>query len=378
MATSSPRTDAQLARVGRIRDAVRSSATYHDALAKLAQLGETWDGARKVLDRVGVRIRDDLSAALAPPYEPGPHSRPPVEVVDDLAAEAQCLGMYDEPPPTLPSGEIPVYVDLGGPADNEEPTAAPGVGWTVEEPVERILFVPDTHAPFHDAIAWGVMMAAARRFRPTRIVILGDFLDFMQVSSHDTSPERRTSIDHDLQIANGLLDQLDALGATHRHYIEGNHEFRLTRYLWSKAPALLASVKLPELLRLAERGWSWTPYREHLRIHDLWVTHETGHAGAWAHQRSAADFMGSVVIGHTHRIGQVAFGNALGERFTATMCGWLGAADGADYMHASKKARDWSHGFGLGVVVGGRVVVQPVAIVDRAAVVDGAVVRMAG
>lgn len=361
MATSSPRTDAQLARVGRIREAVRSSPTYHDAIAKLAQVGETWDNARHALKRVGVRIQDDLGAGLAPPYDVGPHSRPEVHVVDD-----------EEPPQTLSSEDVPLFVR------DSQIANRPGVGWTVEEPEERILFVPDTHVPFHDAVAWGVMMQAARRFKPTRIVILGDFLDFMQASTHDSSPERRTSIKHDVDMANELLDQLDSLGATSKAYCEGNHEFRLTRYLWAKAPALLASVKLPELLRLQERGWSWTPYREHLRIHDLWVTHETGHAGAWAHHRSAADFMGSVVIGHTHRIGQVAFGNALGQRFTATMCGWLGSAEGADYMHASKKARDWSHGFGLGWVVGGRVVVQPVPIVDRAAVVDGAVVRMAG
>lgn len=359
-----------------VRGILRRCRNWHEAHAALANAGLTYDAAKNMYRRIGLRISDDLGAQFRPPYNPGPQSRPPVHIVDDI------------PPDTMPSAAEPdldIPVDVEDPYSGEEhpttpppPPVARNVGWAVEEPTERLLLVPDTHTPHHDPVAWGVMMQAARRFRPTRIVILGDFLDFYQVSDHEKDPARCTSIAHDLEVANGLLDQLDSLGATRKDYVSGNHEFRLTRYLWTKAPALLSSVRLPELLKLQERGWSWTPYREHLRIHDLWVTHETGHAGQWAHHRSAADFMGSVVIGHTHRIGQVSFGNALGERFTATMCGWLGSPVAADYMHAAKKARDWSHGFGLGWVVGGRVIVQPVPIVDRSAVVDGAVVRMAG
>ena len=176
MATS-PRTEAQLERLARLRSAVRASSSYHEAVSRLAVIGETWEKAARVYRRLGLRIHDDLNSG--PPYETRPNSQPPVEIV------------HDEPPETLPSLQIPVYCD-----EPATPAPAPAIGWMVEEPVERILFVPDTHVPFHDPIAWGVMMQAAKRLKPHRVVVLGDFLDFFQCSdpvsyTHLTLPTNR-------------------------------------------------------------------------------------------------------------------------------------------------------------------------------------------
>ncbi len=250
------------------------------------------------------------------------------------------------------------------------------LGWRFTDSEERILFVPDCHWPYCDRAAWGVMLRCAAKIRPTRIVVLGDFLDFFQCSSHDSDPRRYTSVQSDLQSANRALDELDSLGATHKHFIEGNHEFRLLKYLWKRAPALLESMKLPELLRLGDRQWTWTPYRQHLQVGDVWVTHDTGHAGAWAHQRSGNDFMASTVIGHTHRLATLSFGNSLGQRFVTAMFGWLGSVPEADYLHMAKRMKDWSHGFGIGWQYNGHVHLQAVPIVNYSAVLGGEVVAL--
>jgi len=43
--------------------------------------------------------------------------------------------------------------------------------------LERILFIPDVHRPFHDRAAWKLMLRAAKDFKPDILIILGDFAD---------------------------------------------------------------------------------------------------------------------------------------------------------------------------------------------------------
>jgi hypothetical protein len=38
------------------------------------------------------------------------------------------------------------------------------------------LFIPDTHAPFHDKKAFALMLEVAKEVRPDEVVVLGDFL----------------------------------------------------------------------------------------------------------------------------------------------------------------------------------------------------------
>lgn len=376
---SSPRTEAQLHRLARLREAVRASTSYHEAVARLAAIGEDWNKASKVYKRLGLDIREDLKHA-GPPYEPGPVSRSRVELVDD------------EPPPTLPSGEIPVYVDEGGSADNHPTTPPsprgraddlqianrPGVGWEACEPEERILLVPDAHHPYVSRKAWGLMLQVARRFRPDRIVVLGDFIDALPVSDHSRDPRRGGQLQQEIDAANEALDELDALGAKHRMFCEGNHETRLYRYLCDRAPALLDTVQVERLLRLQERGWSFHRYGTSVSVGDLWITHAVnGQAGANAHERAARTHMRSVVLGHTHRIGYKVFGDVFGNRYQATMVGWLGEELEASYSHTAEKTANWAHGFGLAYKSkSGHVHVTPVPILGDSAVVHGELVSL--
>lgn len=268
-------------------------------------------------------------------------------------------------------------VDDDAPTDEYAPPLPRAPGWAVESPTERILFVPDCHHPYVDQKAWALMLHCARRFQPNRIVVLGDFLDCYMVSDHDKDPRRASQLDYEIEVANEALDQLDSLGAEHKHYIEGNHEARLGRYIMRHAPALLDTVKLTELLRLEERGWSYTPYLQSLRIGDLHATHCCENAGMNAHRQAAGLYMGSVVIGHTHRMGVDQFG-ARGKSYTASMFGWLGSDPEAGYLSQARKQRYWTLGFGVGWMrADGTVHTAPVPIVDYHAVMNGEVVRLA-
>lgn len=242
--------------------------------------------------------------------------------------------------------------------------------------LERILFIPDVHRPYHDERAWRLMLKAARGFRPHRLVVLGDFGDFYATSSHDKNPNRRRNLEYEVASMNEGLDELDALGAQRRHFLAGNHEDRLERYLMQRAPELFNMVRVPELLRLRARGWTYTPYKQHLRIGRLYATHEVGNAGADAHLRARAAFEGNVVIGHTHRMAVHYSGNAKGTPHVGAMFGWLGDVATIDYAHRVQALRDWQLGFGIGFMDRkGIVRLQACPIVGYEVLVDGRIVR---
>lgn len=215
------------------------------------------------------------------------------------------------------------------------------------------------------------MLRAARWFKPQKIVVLGDFADFYKVSSHSKDPRRQGGMKGEVDDVNVGLDELDALGAKEKRFIEGNHENRLTRYLQEKAPELFEFVEAPKLFKLAERGWSFTPYRYDTKIGPVHATHECGNAGRQAVFKAIDTYQHSVAIGHTHRMSYVVEGNALGEAHVACSFGWLGDRKQADYMHRIKAARDWALGFGIGYESPKVTYLTPVPIVNYTCMLNG-------
>jgi predicted phosphodiesterase len=265
--------------------------------------------------------------------------------------------------------------EAGSPAPRKrkkgsEPNFQPRTDVTAD--LKRVLFVPDTHVPYHDQRAWALLMHFAREWKPHIIVLLGDFADFYAVSAHDKNPLRVRSLAEEVRQVREALDELESLGAERLVYVQGNHEQRLERYLMTKAPELFDSVTCPGVLNLDLSKWEWVPYREHARIGKIFVTHDTGTAGATAHQKSQADFQDNVVIGHTHRMAYSIHGSAHGVPHVAAMFGWLGDRLQTDYMHSIKAARDWALGFGIGYMQPSGVMhLTPVPLVDYTCVVDG-------
>lgn len=216
------------------------------------------------------------------------------------------------------------------------------------------------------------MLTAARAFRPHTVVTLGDFIDFESLSMHPPDEPGKHDFEDELESVLKALNQLDALGATTKIYTSGNHEFRLNRFLAAKAPALYRHMDLPRLLGLAERGWKWVPYRKSISVGKLHITHDTGQAGMNAHRTSAQAFMGSAIIGHTHRLAYEVRGRFDDVPYLAAMFGWLGdAAEAAKYAHEAKSA-EWAHGFGVGYKEPDGVVhVQPIPIVNKKCMLNG-------
>lgn len=239
--------------------------------------------------------------------------------------------------------------------------------------LEPILIIPDTHVPFEDKKAFDLMLKVGKFLQPKHIVIIGDFGDFYAVSSHSKNPKRANELPEEILAANKRLDQLDALGATNKLYVEGNHEDRLRRYLQDKAPELFGTVNVKQLFQLKHRGWQHIPYQKHGRIGKLYVTHDTGTSGRYSTFKAIDTYQHSVAIGHSHRMQYIVEGNAVGEFKLGAQFGWLGDRNQVDYMQVAKINSSCALGFGVGFLdpKTGIVYLQPIPIINYSCVVNG-------
>jgi hypothetical protein len=241
--------------------------------------------------------------------------------------------------------------------------------------LRRVLIVPDAHFPHVDRRAWNLMVKVGRALQPHEVVVLGDLVDCSTVSSYQRSPLDVSQLEVEIAAANGGLNQLDTLTGS-KHFLAGNHEQRLDDYLCRKAPELFSMMKIEKLLRLEQRGWSYTPYRSFMKIGKLHFTHDTGNAGAQAHVKALASFEGSVAIGHTHRLAIHYAGSAKGSSHVGGMFGWLGDITKITYAHKIQAMRDWQTGFGVGFMEpNGNVHLQAIPIVEGKCVVNGKLYR---
>lgn len=234
--------------------------------------------------------------------------------------------------------------------------------------LQPVLIVSDTHRPYHDERAWQLMLRVGKKLKPYHIVSIGDLADFYSVSSHSKNPDRALKLDAELADVNKGLDELDALGAKSKKFIAGNHCDRLTRYLQDKAPELFNVVGIPELFKLEERGWQYTPYKDDTKVGRVNFTHDVAAAGRNAVFKALDTYQHSVVTGHTHRMQYVVEGNATGEYKLSAMFGWLGDRTKIDYMHRALVYKNWALGFGVGYVHAdtGIAYLTPVPIIEVA------------
>ncbi len=109
----------------------------------------------------------------------------------------------------------------------------------------------DVHVPFQDKSVCRMALAFIREHQPATIHLLGDVADFYSISRFTKDPSRKEDLQADLDATRAFLSTVrDAAPSARIVYSEGNHEFRLRRYLASEAKALamLRDLRLERLL----------------------------------------------------------------------------------------------------------------------------------
>lgn len=239
--------------------------------------------------------------------------------------------------------------------------------------MQKVLFIPDTHRPYHDKRAWKLLLKVAKSHKFSTIVVGGDFGEFYCTNGHRKDPNRNRFLEWEIKDINEGLDELDALKSKRKIFLQGNHEENLERYLIDKAPELFNVVTTQGLLKLKERGWEYYPYRKKkAKIGKISVAHDLGNAGPNAVAKALSDFQDNIVINHIHRMIYVIGGDMQGTKHVACSFGWLGDVEHIDYMDRDKARKEWALGFGIGYLQPNGVMhITPIPIIDYKVVVEG-------
>lgn len=216
------------------------------------------------------------------------------------------------------------------------------------------LLLADAHFPFVDPATWAIAQMACRDLKPSGVIIMGDWVDFGSITTHEKSPEAANLMLLD-ELASGddALDILDKAAPTawFRAFLRGNHEWRMDRYLLGKTcPRELRSLipSVEDGLHLKQRGYEYivdkpnTLGTDHLFIH--------GHFFSKHHASRHLDALwGNVVYGHTHMPQQFTHSAPLGVPNRQ-----VGVATGLPTMrnllrdwHEEKRIHTWVNGFGV-------------------------------
>jgi UDP-2,3-diacylglucosamine pyrophosphatase LpxH len=113
------------------------------------------------------------------------------------------------------------------------------------------IVISDVHLPFSQPVATQMVVDFIRELKPDRIHLLGDVLDAQSVSRFDKDPVRKENLQDELDSVRDWLTELrDAAPRAKIIYSEGNHEFRIRKYLMSEAKALagLRALSLEKLV----------------------------------------------------------------------------------------------------------------------------------
>lgn len=181
------------------------------------------------------------------------------------------------------------------------------------------------------------------------VLLLGDYVDFYCVSQYGKDPRVGTLLmDEVLSVREGL-DELDRLfPQAKKVYLEGNHEWRLERYLVSRAPELFGITECRFLFELNRRPlWSYIPFgrSQQFDIFDtgLLAFHRPKASAPKIHiQRTGV----SSIYGDIHKIERAHTVSLDGKHLTALCPGWLGDVSSRvfDYMPATPQ---WQLGFAI-------------------------------
>lgn len=217
--------------------------------------------------------------------------------------------------------------------------------------MRRFVIVSDLQVPFEQRFAVNSLARFIEATQPHAVLCVGDLCDFPSLSRW----HRGLAGEYDVTLSaqrDRAIHLLKMLGVT--HLMRSNHDDRLELYLRQKAPALehLPELRLENFLRLDEIGVTF--HRKPYEFSPGWWLAHGDEGGLSADPGKTAINLakrlgGSVVCGHTHRIGLQSYTEAVGGEVVRTRWGFevgcLMDLAKADYLGAG--SANWQLGFGI-------------------------------
>lgn len=193
------------------------------------------------------------------------------------------------------------------------------------------------------------MLAVAQDQQIKNVCILGDFADFYSISSHGRDADMEGRLSNEVAAARSRLDELEEICSGSRIYIQGNHEWRLERYINSEAPELFGLIDTHSLLELGDK-WKYVPYGPNQLVQigksKMWARHEPLTGGVLPAYGSVVKAGCSLIYGHDHKSQEAQVVMANGDTHLGASVGWLGNKKHKAFDYV-KGHHQWSLGFGI-------------------------------
>ena len=247
--------------------------------------------------------------------------------------------------------------------------------------IKTALLIPDCHIPFHDKKSYEIMLLAAQDVYRSRgidtIYIMGDYLDFFWFSLHPKMPEMmsvRETLKDEIYQGIAHLKQLRELFPKSKIvFIEGNHEYRMIRYIVRKCPELFDLFTVPEILKLDEMGIEYVPFGKNQLVQclntDYYLRHQPYSSADYCAGGTAKKKHISLGFGHTHRKQSYDCTDAHGQEISCHSLGWLGDRGSPVFTYID--CDHWTQGFQFVTDVNGRAYKETVEIRNHQAVFMG-------
>lgn len=208
-----------------------------------------------------------------------------------------------------------------------------------------VLAIPDLHCPFQHPDAFKFLQAVKKKYKPNKVVCLGDEMDGHAISMHDSDPDGM-SAGKELEQAKVELNKLykifpNVLVCTSNH---GSLPYRRA-YKFGIPKAFLKSYK--EFLD-APQGWEWADEHE---IDNVIYEHGESFSGQQGAIKSANANMQSTVIGHIHSFAGIQYSANQKHLIFGFNVGCL--IDNAAYAFAYGKKFKAKPILGCGIIVDG-------------------------
>ena len=217
--------------------------------------------------------------------------------------------------------------------------------------IKRALVIPDCHIPFECKRSYQLMLDVAASVKIDEVVLLGDYADFYDISAHPKDPDITAKLIDEVDSVIHRLMELRLLFPTQKIvYLEGNHEYRLGRYIRDRAKEFFGIITVETMLSLEKFKIEFVPYSpvQKYRIlgSKLHARHEPIGGGVHCANQTVVKASASVIFGHTHRIQESQIVSIDGENFRGISCGWLGDETHKAFEYV-KNHHQWAKGFSI-------------------------------
>ena len=171
---------------------------------------------------------------------------------------------------------------------------------------ERVVCLSDFHAPFHDNKAVLNTLSFIKWFKPDKLYILGDLVDFYALSRFEKDPKRENELQKELDAAIGILTDLRNVSKkADITFKAGNHCSRLERWKKGNKTTEVRALDIRNLLELSKNDISYVNEYDELYYKDIQLTH--GHLirkfSGYTAKALWEDLLISSGCGHSHRLG---------------------------------------------------------------------------